>query len=94
MPKSSKHAPDTQELFPADADQPKDFESAIQELEKLVADLEAGKLSLEESLVAYKRGVALSAYCQRTLDDAEMQVRVLENGVLKDFKPEGRNGDT
>lgn len=93
MPKSSKHAPVIQELFTTDADQPKDFESAIQELEKLVADLEAGKLSLEESLVAYKRGVALSAYCQRTLDDAEMQVRVLENGVLKDFKTEGRNGD-
>ena len=93
MPKPSKPAPVTQELFPTDADQPKDFESAIQELEKLVADLEAGKLSLEESLVAYKRGVALSAYCQRTLDDAEMQVRVLENGVLKDFKTEGRNGD-
>lgn len=93
MPKTSKPTSATPELFPADAEPPKNFESAIQELEKLVADLEAGNLTLEESLVAYKRGVALSAYCQRTLDDAEMQVRILENGVLKDFKPEGRNGD-
>jgi exodeoxyribonuclease VII small subunit len=93
MPKTPKPPATNQELFPADAEQPKDFESAIQELEKLVEEMETGKLSLEESLAAYKRGVALSAYCQRTLDDAEMQIKVLENGVLKDFKPEGRNGD-
>jgi exodeoxyribonuclease VII small subunit len=92
MPKTPKPPATNQELFPADAE-PKDFESAIQELEKLVEEMEAGKLPLEESLAAYKRGVALSAYCQRTLDNAEMQIKVLENGVLKDFKPEGRNGD-
>ena len=92
MPKTPKPPATNQELFPLDAE-PKDFESAIQELEKLVGEMEAGKLSLEESLAAYKRGVALSAYCQRTLDNAEMQIKVLENGVLKDFKPEGRNGD-
>ena len=42
---------------------------------------------------AYKRGVALSAFCQRTLEDAELQIKVLENGSLRDFKPEGRSGD-
>lgn len=93
MPKPSKPAPVTQELFPTDADQPKDFESAIQELEKLVVEMEEGRLSLEDSLAAYKRGVSLSAYCQRSLDNAETQIKALENGVLKDFKPQGRNGD-
>ena len=93
MPKSPKSAADNRELFSTEADQPKDFESAIREMEGLVESLEAGHLSLEESLAAYKRGVLLSAYCQHTLDDAEMQIKILEEGVLKDFKPEGRNGD-
>lgn len=92
MPKTPKPPSPNQELFPADSE-PKDFESAMAELEKLVEAMEAGKLTLEESLAAYKRGVALSAYCQRTLDDAEMQIKILENGSLKDFKPEGRGGD-
>jgi exodeoxyribonuclease VII small subunit len=92
MPKNQKPPAANQELFPGETE-PKDFESAIQELEQLVEEMEAGKLSLEESLAAYKRGVALTTYCQRTLDNAEMQIKVLENGVLKDFKPEGRNGD-
>ena len=75
MPKTDKTAP------------PKDFESAIEELERLVAQMESGKLNLEASLAAYKRGMALSAYCQKTLEAAEQQVKLLENGVLKDFDP-------
>ena len=75
MPKTDKTAP------------PKDFESAIEELERLVAEMESGKLNLEASLAAYKRGMALSAYCQKTLEAAEQQVKILENGVLKDFDP-------
>lgn len=61
------------------------FESAMLELEQLVADMEGGKLSLEDSLVAYKRGAELLSFCRSRLDDAQQQVRVLEEGVLKDF---------
>jgi exodeoxyribonuclease VII small subunit len=61
------------------------FESAMAELEKIVADMEAGKLSLEDSLAAYKRGAELLSFCRSKLEDAQQQVRVLENGVLKDF---------
>ena len=64
---------------------PKDFESAIQELEQIVAEMESGKLSLEASLAAYKRGMELSAFCQKTLESAEQEVKILEKGVLKDF---------
>jgi len=66
---------------------PKDFESAIQELEQVVAEMESGKLSLEASLAAYKRGMELSAFCQKTLEEAEQQVKILEKGLLKDFDP-------
>jgi exodeoxyribonuclease VII small subunit len=72
--------------------EPKDFESAIRELETLVADMESGKLSLEESLAAYKRGMEVTAYCRKTLDAAEQQIKVLEHGELKDFDG-GRRGD-
>jgi exodeoxyribonuclease VII small subunit len=65
------------------------FESAMAELEQLVADMEAGKLSLEDSLAAYKRGAELLSFCRSKLDDAQQQVRVLEDGVLKDFSASG-----
>ena len=61
------------------------FETAMAELEQIVADMEAGKLSLEDSLVAYKRGAELLAVCRTKLEDAQQQVSVLEEGVLKDF---------
>lgn len=65
------------------------FEAAMAELEQIVADMEAGKLSLEDSLAAYKRGAELLAFCRSRLEDAQQQVRVLEDGVLKDFSAGG-----
>lgn len=66
-----------------------DFESAMSELEKIIADMEAGKLTLEDSLNAYKRGSELLTYCRTRLEDVQQQVRVLEDGVLKDFSASG-----
>ena len=65
------------------------FESALAELEQVVADMEAGKLSLEDSLAAYQRGAELLQYCRGRLDDAQHQVRLLEEGTLKNFIPSG-----
>ena len=65
------------------------FETALAELEQVVADMEAGKLSLEESLAAYKRGAELLQHCRGRLDDAQQQVRVLEDGTLKNFSIPG-----
>ena len=64
---------------------PKTFESALEELEKLVADLEGGKLPLADSLAAYKRGAELLKYAQGELALVEQQVKVLEGDVLKPF---------
>ena len=61
------------------------FEAALAELEQVVADMETGKLPLEESLAAYQRGAELLQQCRSRLDDAQQQVRVLENGALKKF---------
>ena len=65
------------------------FEAALAELEKVVADMESGKLTLEDSLAAYKRGAELLSFCRSRLDDAQQQVRVLEDGTLKDFTASG-----
>jgi exodeoxyribonuclease VII small subunit len=69
-----------------------DFESAMAELERIVADMEAGKMPLEDSLAAYKRGAELLSFCRGRLEDAQQQVSVLENGVLKDFSASGEMG--
>ena len=68
------------------------FESAMVELEQIIADMEAGKLSLEDSLAAYKRGAELLAQCSTQLEDAQQQVRVLDEGVLKNFSANGEAG--
>jgi len=64
---------------------PQTFESALEALEKLVADLEGGKLPLADSLAAYKRGAELLKYAQGELALVEQQVKVLEGDVLKPF---------
>ena len=64
---------------------PQTFESALEALEKLVTDLEGGKLPLADSLAAYKRGAELLKYAQGELALVEQQVKVLEGDVLKPF---------
>lgn len=61
------------------------FEAALSELERVVADMESGKLSLEDSLAAYQRGAELLKFCRSRLEDAQQQVRILEDGTLKNF---------
>jgi exodeoxyribonuclease VII small subunit len=65
---------------------PKDYESALAELEAVVSEMESGQLPLEASLTAYKRGAELLQYCRQQLADAEQQVKILENGALLPFK--------
>jgi exodeoxyribonuclease VII small subunit len=54
------------------------YEQAVKELEKLISDMESGKFSLEETLLAYQRGAALLKHCQGVLAQVEQQVRVFE----------------
>jgi exodeoxyribonuclease VII small subunit len=61
------------------------FETALAELEEIVSDMEAGQLPLEKSLAAYQRGAELLKFCQSALQDAQQQVKILEDGVLKNF---------
>jgi len=56
-----------------------DFEHALTELEALVAQLEKGELTLDESLQQFKRGVELTRRCQKILNDAQQVVEKLSN---------------
>ena len=69
---------------------PQTLESALAELEEIVSDMEAGQLPLEKSLVAYKRGAELMKFCQGALQDAQQQVKIQEDGVLKNFSAGGQ----
>ena len=85
MPKANKSVADP---LPTDREEldpslPQDFETALLQLEDLVTSMESGALPLEESLAAYRRGVALTRICQERLAQAEQQVKVLEAGMLK-----------
>jgi exodeoxyribonuclease VII small subunit len=53
------------------------FESSMEELEKLVEQMEQGDISLEESLKAFERGIKLTRTCQQALQDAEQKVQIL-----------------
>lgn len=55
------------------------FEQAFEELDTIVAHLESGELSLEESVTLYERGRQLSAHCQALLDQAELRVVQLDD---------------
>jgi len=61
----------------ADDDAGPSFEQALERLETIVDQLEAGTLSLEESLTRYEEGVQLSRRLTRTLEEAERRIERL-----------------
>jgi len=63
-----------------------DFEACMSELEAIVSQMESANLPLEQSLNAYKRGAELLQICQKSLANAEQQVRILtETNKLAPF---------
>lgn len=53
------------------------FEQALANLERIVAELEKGQLTLEESIARFEEGVALAGQCSKLLKAAELKVRRL-----------------
>ena len=68
------------------------FENCLDELEKVVKELEAGDLPLERSLELFERGMSLSDTCRKQLEEAETRVEMLirKEGKLQPepFRPE------
>lgn len=53
------------------------FETALEDLEKVVERLESGELSLEESLAAFEDGVRLVKFCNQKLTEVEKKIELL-----------------
>ena len=68
------------------------FEASLDELEKVVKELEGGDLTLERSLELFERGMGLSDTCRKQLEEAETRVEMLirRDGKLtaEPFRPE------
>lgn len=58
-------------------EKPESFEAALDQLEKIVKELENGDLPLERSLELFEKGMELSESCRRQLNAAETRVEVL-----------------
>ena len=75
-----------------DASPVAEFERSLDELEGLVQKLEQGEMSLDDSLKAFERGIALYRSCHGALEQAEMKVRLLldpaDPGSAVPFAPE------
>ncbi len=63
------------------------FETALAELEKIVATLEGGKAPLAESIAIYERGEALKGHCETLLKAAEARIEKIT--LARDGKPVG-----
>ncbi len=64
------------------------YEAALQELEQLVAQLDAGQLPLDQLLARYQRGAELLAFCRERLQVVEQQIQVFEAGQSKPWNAE------
>jgi exodeoxyribonuclease VII small subunit len=53
------------------------FEACLEQLEKVVKELESGDLSLDRSLELFEKGMALNEICRKQLEDAETRVEIL-----------------
>jgi exodeoxyribonuclease VII small subunit len=75
---------------------PKSFESSLEELERVVRELEQGDLPLERSLELFEQGVALSRECQERLNQAERRIEILMRDnkgqpTARPFEPENES---
>jgi exodeoxyribonuclease VII small subunit len=68
------------------------FEGAMDRLEAIVAQMESGKLPLEDLIVRYEEGMKLVKICQERLASAEQKIEIIARDnagkpVVKDFEP-------
>ena len=76
---------------------PKTFETSLEELERIVRELEQGELTLEKSLELFEQGVKLSRECQERLTQAERRIEILMRdnqgrAAVRPFDPESELG--
>jgi exodeoxyribonuclease VII small subunit len=88
MPKVPSSSPPGQPAAVDTGALPATYEAGLQELEKLVTELESGQLPLDQLLGSYQRGAALLGFCRDRLQAVEDQIKVLDAGSLKAWTTE------
>lgn len=76
---------------------PKKFEEELKDLEEIVGKIDSGELTLEDSIGAFERGVALVRSLNQKLDEIEKKVEVLSRnhqGDLRTTPYEGEDGNS
>lgn len=64
-----------------------DFESSLNELEKIVRELESGEVNLDQSLKKFEQGIELYRKCRSTLETAEKKIKILSDSLKElDYK--------
>lgn len=86
MPKESTHPSPASAAL--EAQTPESYEAAMVELEHLVQRLESGEMPLDHVLSGYQRGSVLLQFCREKLQGIEDQIKVLDGGTLKAWKPQ------
>jgi exodeoxyribonuclease VII small subunit len=74
------------------------FENALKELEKIVKELEKNDLALEHAIQLFEKGIELSTYCHKKLNEAEKKIQILMKKLdgayeIKPFLPEKDNNE-
>lgn len=87
MPKAPAKTDPTAEPT-ANLPMPATYEAALGELEQLVGQLESGAMPLDQLLSGYQRGAQLMQFCRDKLQAVEDQIKVLDDGTLKVWKPQ------
>lgn len=66
----------------------KSFEEQMENLEKIVGELEKGELNLDDSVAKFEEGIKISKECNKILEEAEKKITILinEDGELKEEK--------
>ena len=70
------------------------FEQALGKLEKIVEQIESGKIGLEESIARYEEGIKLIKQCRAILDAAEKKIQLLAKAEGGQLAPAGELEDT
>lgn len=62
------------------------FENNMENLEKIVTELEKGDLNLDESIAKFEEGIKMSKECNKILEDAEKKITILleKNGEIRE----------
>lgn len=70
----------------------KSFEEALNELEQITTTLEKGEITLDQSIDYFQKGIELSRFCAKKLDEIEKKISILvedgEGNIVEKDMPE------